>query len=217
MSRILLADDSPHAQRMGELILREEGFEVVSVTDGETAVVRLSDVDPDVILADAFLPTRSGFEICRLVKSSPRLSHTKVVLTAGTLEPLDEEEARRAQADATIRKPFEASALVATVKPLVEAAQRERELTGRMTESPLEAPTGTETAQETQAIEAAAEGQAAAVAVTEPAEGANQAAANAPAAADPEVIRAAVTLALNESFGEIADEVAARVVKYLQR
>ena len=42
MSRILLADDSPHAQRMGELILREEGFEVVSVTDGETALVRLA-------------------------------------------------------------------------------------------------------------------------------------------------------------------------------
>ncbi len=35
MSRILLADDSPHAQRMGERILREEGFEVVSLTDGD--------------------------------------------------------------------------------------------------------------------------------------------------------------------------------------
>ncbi len=34
MSRIMLADDSPHAQRMGERILREEGFEVVSITEG---------------------------------------------------------------------------------------------------------------------------------------------------------------------------------------
>ena len=41
MSRILLADDSPHAQRMGERILREEGFEVVSLTSGETALARL--------------------------------------------------------------------------------------------------------------------------------------------------------------------------------
>jgi len=56
MSRILLADDSPHAQRMGERILREEGFEVVTVTDGETALIRLEDVDPDVVLADVFLP-----------------------------------------------------------------------------------------------------------------------------------------------------------------
>jgi len=56
MSRILLADDSPHAQRMGERILREEGFEVVTVTDGETALIRLPDVDPDLIMADVFLP-----------------------------------------------------------------------------------------------------------------------------------------------------------------
>ena len=40
MSRILLADDSPHAQRMGERILREEGFEVVSLTDGDAALWR---------------------------------------------------------------------------------------------------------------------------------------------------------------------------------
>ena len=39
MSRILLADDSSNAQRMGERILREEGFEVVTVTDGETALI----------------------------------------------------------------------------------------------------------------------------------------------------------------------------------
>ena len=38
MSIILLADDSPHAQRMGERILREEGFEVVSLTNGDTAL-----------------------------------------------------------------------------------------------------------------------------------------------------------------------------------
>ena len=63
MSRILLADDSPHAQRMGERILRDEGYEVVSITDGDTVLVRLADVDPDVILADVFLPSASGIEI----------------------------------------------------------------------------------------------------------------------------------------------------------
>jgi hypothetical protein len=60
MSRILLADDSPHAQRMGERILREEGFEVVSLTDGENTLLRLADVDPDLILADVFLPNKLG-------------------------------------------------------------------------------------------------------------------------------------------------------------
>jgi CheY-like chemotaxis protein len=128
MSRILLADDSPHAQRMGERILREEGFEVVSLTDGNAAIVRLADVDPDLILADVFLPGKSGFELCRYVKSEPRFKHVRVVLTAGLLEPFDEDEARRAGCDAILKKPFEATKVVSTIGPLVKEAQLSRGL-----------------------------------------------------------------------------------------
>ncbi len=128
MSRILLADDSPHAQRMGERILREEGFEVVSLTDGNAAMLRLADVDPDLILADVFLPGKSGFELCRHVKSEPRFKHVRVVLTAGLLEPFDEEEAKRAGCDAILKKPFEASKVVSTIDPLVKEAQLARGL-----------------------------------------------------------------------------------------
>jgi CheY-like chemotaxis protein len=128
MSRILLADDSPHAQRMGERILREEGFEVVSLTDGNAAIVRLADVDPDLILADVFLPGKSGFELCRYVKSEPRFKHVRVVLTAGLLEPFDEDEARRAGCDAILKKPFEATKVVSTIGPLVKEAQMARGL-----------------------------------------------------------------------------------------
>ena len=128
MSRILLADDSSHAQRMGERILREEGFEVVSLTDGETVLLRLEDADPDVILADVFLPGKSGFDICRYVKSHQSHRHVRVVMTAGLLEPFDEEEATRAGCDAILKKPFEASLLVQTIKPLVAEAQLARGL-----------------------------------------------------------------------------------------
>jgi len=128
MSRILLADDSPHAQRMGERILREEGYEVVTVADGDTALLRLQDVDPDLILADVFLPRKSGYDLCRYVKNHPRFRHARVVLTAGALEPLDQEEASRAQADATLKKPFEASVVVETIKPLLAAAEAARGL-----------------------------------------------------------------------------------------
>jgi len=128
MSRVLLADDSPHAQRMGERILREEGLEVVSITDGETAIARLEDVDPDLILADVFLPGRSGFDICRHVRNTPRHRHARVVLTAGMLEPFDEEEARRTGCDAILKKPFEASVVMETIRPLLHEAEFARGL-----------------------------------------------------------------------------------------
>jgi len=185
MSRILLADDSPHAQRMGERILKEEGYEVVSLTNGEAALLRLADVDPDLILADVFLPGKSGMELCRHVKNDPRSRHVRVVLTAGLLEPFDEEEARRAGCDAIIKKPFEASKLVAAIDPLVKEAQLARGLF--------------------------AESLASAEATPESAEEAN-AAAPEPASIDPERVRAAVTLALDASLPSMIQEITERVL-----
>ncbi|MFN7993628.1 MAG: response regulator [Bryobacteraceae bacterium] len=126
MTRILLADDSSHAQRMGEQILREEGFEVVTVSDGDSALLRLEDVDPDLVLADVAMPHRTGYEVCQYVKISPRHKHARVLLIAGVKDPVDEAEARRVHADGVVQKPFEASLLLGAVKPLVEEAARER-------------------------------------------------------------------------------------------
>ena len=126
MSRILLADDSPHAQRMGERILREEGYEVVTVTDGATALMRLADVDPDLVFADVSLPGRTGYDICREVKSQGRHRHVRVILTAGLLEHFDEAQAVAVRCDAVLKKPFEASVVLSTVKPLMEAAEADR-------------------------------------------------------------------------------------------
>ena len=185
MSRILLADDSPHAQRMGERILREEGFEVVSLTDGDAALMRLSDVDPDLILADVFLPAKSGIEICRYIKMDPRLRHMRVVLTAGLLEPFDEEEAKRAGCDAILKKPFEASKVMETIDPLVKEAQLARGLF--------------------------AEAHASAVAFP-PSEAVLSPSAQAAREIDPERVRAAITLALDAALPAMVQEITERVL-----
>ncbi len=185
MSRVLLADDSPHAQRMGERILREEGFEVVSLTDGEAALKRLSDFDPDLILADVFLPAKSGMEICRYVKSDPALRHIRVVLTAGLLEPFDEEEAKRAGCDGILKKPFEASRLIETIQPLVKEAQLARGLFSEAFASAAATPESSE---------------------LHPAP-----AAPAPEV-DPERVRAAITLALDAALPAMIQEITERVL-----
>jgi CheY-like chemotaxis protein len=185
MSRILLADDSPHAQRMGERILREEGFEVVSLTDGKAALLRLADVDPDLILADVFLPGWSGFDLCRHVKSDPALRHVRVVLTAGLLEPFDENQAKRAGCDAILKKPFEASKLMSTIGPLVKEAQLARGLFAEALASAAASP------------------------LLEPA------AVPAPAPqpeVDPERVRAAITLALDAALPSMIHEITERVL-----
>ena len=124
MTRILLADHSPHAQRMGERILRDEGFEVATVTDGETALLRLKDLAPDLILADISLPGRTGYEVCEYVKTSGKYPQTRVVLTAGPVTLYDETRAQAAGTDGFVRKPFEASMLLGTLQPLVDKPEK---------------------------------------------------------------------------------------------
>jgi CheY-like chemotaxis protein len=126
VARILLADPSPNAQRLGERILRDEGFEVVTLTDGDSVIERLPDVDPDLILVEASLPLRDGYAVCQFVRADPRYSPTRLVMTSGAVSAIDEDRAKRCGADATLRKPFEASVLRDTVLPLIEFARRAR-------------------------------------------------------------------------------------------
>lgn len=207
MSRILLADDSPHAQRMGERILRDEGFEVVSLTDGNAAMARLADVDPDLILADVFLPGKSGFELCRYVKAEPRFQHVRVVLTSGLLEPFDEDEAKRAGCDGILKKPFEPPKVVATIGPLVKDAQLARSLSPEpaATAPPLAmaaaAPGPSKPPEMVRPLEAAP------MRIQEPTPPQSVA-----AEIDSERVRAAVTLALDAAFPAIIEEITERVL-----
>lgn len=120
MSRILLADDSPQALRLAEQILASQGIEVVSVTDGATALRRLGDVNPDLLIADVYLPTKNGFELARFLRSQPQYRHMPVIFAAGPADQFDEQDAKNAGADLIVRKPFEASLLVAGVQQLLE-------------------------------------------------------------------------------------------------
>jgi len=126
MSRILLADDSQQALRLGEQILSSQGIEVVSVTDGASALRRLTDADPDVLITDVFLPTKDGFDLARYIKAQPELKRIRVVFAAGIADQFNEQDAKNAGADAILRKPFEASALLAAVQPLLEQSKTER-------------------------------------------------------------------------------------------
>jgi len=190
MSRILVVDDSPHAQRMGERILTEEGYEVVTVSNADSALIRLEDVDPDVLIADTVMPGRTGFEICQYLKMSPRHKHVRVILTAGVLEPFDQEKVRQVMGDGTLKKPFEATALLAAVKPLAEAAVAARAAAGSA--GPKSAGQGS-----------GAKGPAAG------------AAAPFIAVVDPEQVRAAVTVALDAAMSTMVDEITSRVTAAL--
>ncbi|HMF76856.1 MAG TPA: response regulator [Bryobacteraceae bacterium] len=119
MSRILLADDSPQALRLGEQILTSNGLEVVSVTDGAIAMRRLEDVKPDLFITDVYLPTKSGFDLARYMKADPSYRDIPVIFAVAPADVFEEQDARNAGADEILRKPFEASTLLGAVQSLL--------------------------------------------------------------------------------------------------
>jgi CheY-like chemotaxis protein len=106
VAKILVADDNSNIQKMVGLALKDHGIEVVAVGNGEAAVRKISDVKPDLVLADVFMPVRNGYEVCKYVKDDASLSHIPVILLVGAFDPLDEQEAQKAGADGVLKKPF---------------------------------------------------------------------------------------------------------------
>jgi CheY-like chemotaxis protein len=109
--RLLLADDSITIQKVVELILADEDFEIRSVHNGKEALALLSSFSPDIVLADTEMPSMNGYDLCERIKQEPSTSSIPVILLTGAFEPLDEERAHRVGADDFLIKPFEAQEL----------------------------------------------------------------------------------------------------------
>jgi len=123
VAKILVADDNSNIQKMVGLALRDQGIEVVAVGNGEAAVRKISDIRPDLVLADVFMPVRNGYEVCQYVKSDPSLAHIPVILLVGAFDPLDEQEAQRVGADGVLKKPFvPPDPLISMVKSALQRA-----------------------------------------------------------------------------------------------
>jgi CheY-like chemotaxis protein len=105
--KLLLADDSATIQKVIDLTFADEGVQVVAVGNGQDAIDQLLEVEPDIVLADVFMPSRNGYEVCEYVKTNDKLKHIPVMLLVGSFEPFDEAEARRVGADDILTKPFQ--------------------------------------------------------------------------------------------------------------
>jgi CheY-like chemotaxis protein len=116
---LLLADDSLTIRRVIELTFADEDIRVLAVNDGREAIARIVAEPPDIILADAGMPERDGYEVAAFVKGNERFAHIPVVLLTGAFEPIDEARAREVGCDGVLVKPFEPQMVISRVKELL--------------------------------------------------------------------------------------------------
>jgi len=119
---LLLADDSVTIQKVVGISFANEDIVLLTVDNGDDALLRATEARPDIVLADVVMPGRNGYEVCEAIKADPALAGIPVLLLTGTFEAFDEARAQAAGADGHITKPFEAQALVDQVNSLLAEA-----------------------------------------------------------------------------------------------
>jgi len=118
----VVVDDSPVVLRLLTMLLEDQGFQVVGACDGDEALARIRQFSPGLVVIDATIPKRSGYEVCEALRADLSLARQPyvIMLTAGG-QSADRERAERSGVDEFMTKPFSPSKLLDRVTELLSA------------------------------------------------------------------------------------------------
>jgi DNA-binding response OmpR family regulator len=116
--RVLLIEDEPNIIEAISFILSREGFTVHVHADGATAVARLRRHVPQVVILDAMLPGRSGFDILREIRSDPALATLPVMMLTARSQERDRALAQELGVTRFMTKPFANAEVVEAIRAL---------------------------------------------------------------------------------------------------
>ena len=121
MSRILIIEDEPEIAEGIAALLRAKGHKAAVCLDGGEALARARQEKPDLVLLDVMLPRVSGLDVCRLMRTDPKLGKLKILMATGLGRMGDVEEAFKAGADDYLIKPFDSERLFKKIDKLLAA------------------------------------------------------------------------------------------------
>jgi excisionase family DNA binding protein len=122
LTRILVVDDDPSIVRIiGEMLEREERFEVRTASTGYDAGMLTREFRPNIILLDYMLPDVNGNVVCERIKADPDLADTRVVIISGVVRQEEIDQLMASGADAFIPKPFQVEALIECIDGVLTA------------------------------------------------------------------------------------------------
>lgn len=119
MGIALVVDDSKTILKMLDKCLSQDGLTVITATTGTDALAQLDTQTPDIIVLDVVLPDRSGFEICRDLKSEAATSKIPIIICSTKDTDMDKFWGKKQGADAYLTKPIDQEELSKTVKKLI--------------------------------------------------------------------------------------------------
>src|SRR5262245_29734555 len=114
--RILIADDSVTIQKAFVMSLGAEDLSLTSARSADEGLTLARQTRPDLVIADASMPGRSGYELCAALKADASLRAIPVYILSSKQQPYDEAKGRQVGADGTFTKPWDSAALIEKMK-----------------------------------------------------------------------------------------------------
>ncbi|HUP42280.1 MAG TPA: response regulator [Thermoanaerobaculia bacterium] len=123
--RILLVEDEPDIAEILQYNLEKEGFEVAVETRGDSALERLRDELPDLLILDLMLPGLDGLELARILQRDRRTAALPLIMLTARGEEVDRIVGLELGADDYITKPFSPREVVLRVRAVLRRARHE--------------------------------------------------------------------------------------------
>ncbi|MDB4936570.1 MAG: hypothetical protein JWP87_3542 [Labilithrix sp.] len=121
--RILVVDDERDNRELMEIVLRWEGFVVVTATSGGQALAMIAQERPDLVLLDVMMPGMTGYEVAAKIKANATTKDIPVIMVTALEDSSAKALARRAGADDFLTKPISRGELLACVRAVLSKGQ----------------------------------------------------------------------------------------------
>jgi adenylate cyclase len=116
---ILIVDDNPTNLEVLQVRLRANGYALITAVDGEDALAKVREFEPDLVLLDVMMPKLDGISVVRQLKQDSRLRFIPVILVTAKADTRDLVAGLDAGGDDYLTKPFEQAALMARVRSML--------------------------------------------------------------------------------------------------
>jgi two-component system, OmpR family, alkaline phosphatase synthesis response regulator PhoP len=121
---VLIVDDEPNIVRSLQFLMAQAGYEVRVARDGEQALEEIAKSQPDLVLLDAMMPRRDGFDVCQTIRANPRWADVRVIMLTAKGREIEREKGMAMGADDYITKPFSTKEVMAQVEKVLAGAGR---------------------------------------------------------------------------------------------
>ncbi|MEU4419263.1 response regulator [Actinoplanes sp. NPDC024001] len=110
---VLVAEDDRDIRELLTIALESAGYQTVGARDGRTAARILANAQPVGLITDVRMPDMNGIDLCRLVRSTPEINNTAVLMYSAGVHQYDVEAGLHAGADRYLPKPVSPRRLIA--------------------------------------------------------------------------------------------------------